>query len=43
MKVLIGIIIGLILATVGLSGLATVGDKAIESAKSQIKSLADKE
>jgi len=43
MKFFIGILVGLVVATVGLSGLARVADKAIAETQTHIKSLADKE
>ena len=43
MRFLIGVLIGLVVATVGLSGLANMADKAISETQTHIKALADKE
>ena len=43
MRFLIGVLIGLVVATVGLSGLARMADKAVSETQNHIKALADKE
>lgn len=43
MRFLIGVLVGLVVATVGLSGLARMADKAVSETQTHIKALADKE